>query len=144
MAGEQSIEDAADLLYRHIGALHTAEMGTLNLMPFNQENAQTNMLKRTVAKAVVQLFRDHGYPMSKDVAAPKSVSRDIVLKCRSCSSALLHTHVDEKGIANVPAASVIAGMATLNHDCPHNPLTPEDQRRKIEEAVLAAQADGSV
>lgn len=143
MAGEQ-LDDAADLLYRNIGALHTADMGTLNLMPFSQENAQTNMLKRTVATAIVQLFRDSGYTMTKYAPAPTTVSREIVLKCRSCSSLLLHTRVDEKGVANVPAASVIAGMASLNHHCPHSPLTPEDQRLKIEEAVLAAQADGAV
>lgn len=144
MTGEQSTDDAVDLIYRHLGALPSAELGPINLMPFAQENAQTNMLKREVSKAIVQLLRDAGYPMTRDVPAPATVSRDIVLKCRSCSSALLHTRVDDKGIANVPAASVIAGMATLNHHCPHKPLTAEDQRRKIEEAVLAAQADGAV
>lgn len=143
MAGEQSTDDAVELLYRHLGALPSAELGPINLMPFAQENAQTNMLKREVSKSIVQLFRDASYPMTKDAPAPTTVSRDVVLKCRSCSSPLLHTRVDAKGIANVPAASVIAGMASLNHDCPHNPVTPEDQRRRIEEAVLAAQADGA-
>lgn len=139
MTGEQSTDDAVELLYRHLGALPSAELGTINLMPFAQENSQTAMLKKEVSKAIVKLFRDAGYNMTKDASAPTVASRDVVLKCRSCSSPLLHTRVDDKGIANVPAASVIAGMATLNHDCPHNPLTPEDQRRKIEEAVLAAQ-----
>jgi hypothetical protein len=144
MTGEQSTDDAVELLYRHLGALPSAELGPVNLMPFAQENDQTNMLKREVSKAIVQLFRDSGYPMAKDAPTPAVVSRDIVLKCRSCSSPLLHTRVDSKGVANIPAATVIAGMGSLNHDCPHDPLTPEDQRRKIEEAVLAAQADGSV
>lgn len=137
-------DEAADLLYRNIGALQSDELGTVNLFPFAQQNAQTEMIGREVSKAIVKLFRDNGYNMDKDAPAPTTVSRDIVLKCRSCSSALLHTRVDDKGVANVPAASVIAGMATLNHHCPHNALTPEDQRRKIEEAVLAAQADGAV
>lgn len=140
----QSTDDAVELLYRHLGALQSAELGPVNLFPFVQENAQTNMLKREVSKAIVQLFRDAGYTMSKDAPAPTTVSRDVVLKCRSCSSPLLHTRVDDKGVANVPAANVIASMASLNHHCPHNPITPEDQRRKIEEAVLAAQADGPI
>lgn len=143
MAGEQSTDDAVDLLYRHLDTLPTEEFGPITLLPFAQENAQTLALKKAVSKSIVQLFRDSGYTMAKDAPAPTEVSRDIVLRCRSCSSPLLHTRVDSKGVANVPAASVIAGMASLNHACPHSPLTPEDQRRKIEEAVLAAQADDS-
>lgn len=139
-------DDAAELLYRSLGALSTPEFGVINLMPFAQDTPETNAFKRAICNAVVRLYRDHGYKMDKDdVAAVKTVSRDITLACRSCSSPLLHTHVDGNGVANVPAATVISSMGSLNHECPHNPVTPADHRRKIEEAFLAMQGDdGSV
>lgn len=129
------------MLYRHLGALPDAELGTINLLPFSVDNEQTNAIKRKVCEAIVGVLRDSGYAMTRE-SAPRDVtaSRHITVSCRSCSTTLLATQADQNGVANVAAPTLIAGMARLHPECPHAVITPEDQRRAIEEAALVERA----
>lgn len=131
-------DPAVELLYQHLGALPDPDFGAINLLPFAVDSEQTNGLKRKVCQAVVALFRNDGYPMDRD-AVPVEPSRTVALNCRQCSTTLLSVQVGEHGIANLAAANMLTGLAALNRECPHNVLTPDDQRRLIEQAVLASQ-----
>lgn len=61
--------------------------------------------------------------------------RQVAITCRSCSTPILTVSVTKNGVANIPAVSVISRLASLHPDCPHAPLTLDDQRRAIEEAL---------
>lgn len=135
MSGEQNA--AVDLLYDHLGSLPHPEYGVINLLPWAVNSDQTNTLKRQVCEAIIEVFRSAGYPMVKDV--PIEPSRDVKVHCRACSSELFTAAVNDDGVANVPAAAFIASLARLRPECPHGVTTFDDQRRAIEEAVLAAQ-----
>lgn len=134
-------DPAVELLNEHIAALPDPDMGYLNFVPFLQDTDLAKALKLKMSKAIVRVFRDNGYPMDKDaVEAPPAISRDIVIQCRLCSKVLLRTHVNEDGTASVPAAAIIASFSRLETECPHDEVTPQMQRRRIEAAVMAAQA----
>lgn len=134
-------DPAVELLYDNIGHLPDPDFTTLNILPFMHESDGARALKRKVAQGIVSLFRGAGYPMDKVEASTPVVSRDIMIHCRSCSTLLLKTHVDGSGRANVPAATVLAGLAVMESDCPHTVVTPEMQRERIQNAVLAAKAE---
>ena len=128
-----------DLLYENIHAL-PADGGHLNFIPFMHDSEQTRLMKRKMSSAIVELFRTAGYLADASEESRTMVSRDVSIHCRSCSSLLLKTHTDEEGRAHVPAAHVIDTIGKLSHECPHEPITPEMQRQRIEQAVLAAKA----
>jgi hypothetical protein len=142
LSGENKPDPAVELLYENIAALPDPDFGHLNYVPFLHDSDQAKAMKRKISQGVVLLFRDNGYPMSKEESAP-IVSRDVSLRCRSCSTVLLKTHVDESGTANVPAATIIASLAQMESECPHKVVTPEQHRRRIEEAFKAAKAESS-
>jgi hypothetical protein len=139
LSGEKKPDPIVDLLYENIHAL-PSNGSYLNFVPFMQDSEQTRGMKRKMSSAIVDLFRAAGYLNDPSEESRTMVSRDVSIHCRSCSSLLLKTHTDDEGRANVPAAHVIDTIGRLSHECPHEPITPEMQRRRIEAAVLAAEA----
>lgn len=127
--------EAENLLYQSIGALNDPELGMINLFPFTVESEETNKLKRQVCRAIVALFKGAGYSMDLNVIPPAEPIPTVTLNCRSCGNTVLSVAVGKNGVAHVPAATIISSMARLSPDCPHGVVTPEDQRRKIQEAV---------
>lgn len=138
MSGELK-DPAVDLLYDNIGHLRCPDLGTISLMPFAQASDAVDALKRKVAAAIVNLFRQAGYPMEKDIAPV--LSRDVTLRCRSCSTVLLTAHVDDEGAASVPAETLLQHFTQLDPNCPHELITADSHRRRIEEGLLAAREE---
>lgn len=135
-------QEAIELLIANIGNLPHHEYGVINLLPWAVDSDQTNALKRQVCEAIVGVFADAGYPMSREMSsAPAAATRDVTVSCRMCSATLASFAVSDGGVANVPAAAVISAMSKLNPECPHGVLTADDHRRAIEQAVLAQQAN---
>lgn len=130
------MSDAADLLYTHLGSIPSEKFGHINLLPFAVESDQVNELKRDVAEGIVTLFKNSGYPMDLDRPVDQAVGNVITVSCRLCSTTLFELSV-QAGYASVPAAAFFHGLANMSPDCPHERLTLNDQRRKIEEAVVA-------
>lgn len=128
-------DEAVDLLEKQIASLPDDEFGVINLLPFAVDSDETNALRRRVCQAIVRVFRDQGYPMDRNVTATEE--RSVTVNCRQCGTTLLSAPVT-KGVANVPAAAMISGMAKLHSECPHRTYTADDQRQAIEQAVLAA------
>lgn len=131
-------QEAVDLVYNNLGSLPDPEFGVLNIMPFTVDSDQTNAMKRRVAEAIVDLFASNGFLRDRTEEASPRPTRDVSVSCRLCSAELMRLRVDN-GVANVPAATVLSAMARMTPECPHDVLTPDDQRRKIEEAVKASQ-----
>ena len=124
--------EAAELLYRHLGGLPDPDFGTINLLPFAQDSEETNAVKRRVCEAIVQVFENGGYSMTRrepDSAPPRALH----MKCRSCDTTLLTARVDKTGAASVPGTHTISSIARMTPECPHRLVTLEDQRRRIEE-----------
>lgn len=134
MSNEQ---DAIELLYEVIGAIPHEKYGYVNLMPFSVDSDGVNALKREVCEGLIGVLAGAGY-ITPDAAAPATPPRRIAVQCRLCSTNFANLSVDHGGVANVPAAQLIASMAKLNTECPHQPITAEDQRRAIEQAVMEA------
>lgn len=130
--------EAVDAIYASLGALPDPDYGVINLLPWAHESDETNAVKRRVCEGIVRVFENAGYSFDRerDESEP---SRNISILCRSCGKLLLRTNVDNRGIANVPGVTIISGMAAISDQCPHTPVTIDDQRRLIEQAVLAAQ-----
>lgn len=128
-------QEAIELLYSQLHALPDPEFGVINMLPFAQDSEQTNAIKRRVAKAICRVFESGGYLLTKDKPQgdpPRSVS----IQCRSCGNVILSATIDARsGVSAVPAATLITAIANMNVECPHKPLTLEDQRRKIEQAL---------
>ncbi|MBF4194628.1 hypothetical protein [Mycolicibacterium phlei] len=140
MSNQSDRQEAIELLYRNIGALPDPEFGHINLLPFSVDSDEVNALKRKVCESIVNLFADAGYPMTLQQApAQPEQMRNVKINCRLCSTTLIDFPVGSAGVANVAAATAIAAMSRLNPQCPHKPLTAEDQRRAIEEAVRIAE-----
>lgn len=131
-------EDAIDLVYANLGALPDPDYTHLNLMPFSIESDQTNALKRRVSTAIVKLLANAGYTMKLNTTPPEH-SRRIRVLCRSCGNVLFTGVTDHHGGVAVAAPSLLATMGRLRIECPHTPLTLEDQRRFIEESVAATE-----
>ena len=125
--------EAVELLYRHLGGLPDPDYGTINLLPFAQDSDEVNAVKRRVCEAIVRVFEDGGYSLSRgaDAAPP----RQMRVQCRECGSLLVSAAASDKGMAPVPGFHTIASIARLNPQCPHKPLTLDDQRRRIEQAL---------
>ena len=127
---------AVDLLCDNIHALQDPDFGTINLLPWSYQSDQNNAIKRKVCQAIVQLFQDNGYPMEIDEAPPVEVSRTISMNCRQCSTELLTLRASDDGVANIPAASVISAIGSMNPECPHDVMTADDHRKLIEDAAM--------
>ncbi len=129
-------DDAVERLYQHLGALPDDEIGTINLLPWSQESEGTNKVKRKVCEAIVRVLEPFLASESPSVTPPSNV----LLQCGSCGTALLDMPVYD-GVANTPGAYTISQLARLNVMCPHEPITLDDQRRKIEEALDEMRAE---
>lgn len=129
-------DPATQLLFANIHALPDDEFGTLNYVPFSVEGDEVDRLKFHMSQAIVNLFRNAGYPMELG-KREEFTNRQIVVACRSCSEPLLTAVVDDSGHVAVPAAAVIDGMASRSRECPHHVVTLEDQRVAIQEALEA-------
>jgi hypothetical protein len=127
----------ADLLYNSLGAIPHEEYGSICLMPFAVDSDETNALKRQVAVGIANVLESAGVLNQTEASGPPA--RSIKLQCRMCSTTLLTASVDHNGVANVPAASVIAALGRTQAECPHKTLTLDDQRRLIEEALQGAE-----
>ncbi len=132
-----AMSDPVSTLYANIGNLPDDELNSINLLPFAVEGDEVNALKRKICQAIVNVFKNAGYPM--ELGAYSSPSRSITVACRSCSEPLITATVDDTGYAAVPAAQIIDGMSVRSTACPHNVLTLDDQRRLIEQAAQEAQ-----
>lgn len=134
----EKYKEAIDLIYANLGALPHPDYGVINLLPFAVESDQTNELKRQVCEGIVRVLADAGFDMGRQERAPAEPTRNLEVKCRLCSTTLANFNVSD-GVANVPAATLIAALSKLHPECPHAVMTADDQRRAIEEAVLAQQ-----
>lgn len=134
-------QEALDLLVANIGAIPHPEYGVINLLPWAVESEQTDALKRQVCEAIVELLATNGLLRERSEAPSSQPARNVSLNCRLCSTPLLNVRVDDSGTANLPAATILSTMARMNPECPHSIVTPDDQRRKIEEAVRAANGE---
>lgn len=132
MSGEH--DAVTDFLFSILGAVPHPEMGTITLFPWAAEDEQTDGLKKLVCEGIAQSLADAGYLARADTTTP---SRSIKLACRSCSTVLMTTNVDNSGVANIPAATTISALSKMRTECPHQPLTLDDQRILIQEAVEA-------
>ena len=135
MSNKQAV---IDTLYANLGAIPHEQYGHINLLPWAVDSDETNALKRQVCEGLANLLADAGH-LKTGESVPAEPSRDVKLNCRSCSTTLLSAHVNEAGVANVPAATVISAVSKMNVNCPHSRVTADDQRRLIEEAVLYQQ-----
>ena len=130
--------EAIDLLYSQLGALPDPEFGVINLLPWAQESDDTNAIKRRVCEAIIRVFENGGYSLTKE-KLPGPPSRSVQIRCRSCSKLLFSAAVDSTtGVSAVPASLTLSALAQLSPECPHDTVTLEDQRRRIEQAVLEA------
>lgn len=133
-------QDAVQLLYDNLGQLNSPE-GPITLLPFAYDCEETRHVKRQVCEALVTLLEDNGYiapPAATEPAAP-SRRQQIQLRCRTCAELLMSTTVDESGVGMIHAPTLIEGMARKTPACPHTDITPADNVRRIEEAILATQ-----
>lgn len=131
-------DDATNLLYDNLGALPDPDYTHLNLLPFTHDSEETNALKRRVSSAVVNLFAGAGYPM-KLQTAPVEATRRIRVLCRSCGGVLFTGVTDHEGGLAVAGPALLATLSGLAVECPHTKVTPTDQRRFIEDSVLASE-----
>ncbi len=138
MTDSKLLDKVENILYANLGALPNEQFGHINVLPFAVESDQTNELKHLVARAIADLLANAGLLRDRE-DAPARPMRDVSLNCRLCSTPILDLLVDENGVANIAAASILSTMARRNPECPHDVVTPDDQRRKIEEAVRASQ-----
>lgn len=137
MNGNQ-LDEPTKHLYNHIGALPSEEFGVMNLMPWAVESDQTNAMKVGVCAAIIDVLREAGFIANPDDTT-RNPARAVTLACRSCSAVLTSIAVEDS-ISNLPASSFITNMARLRPECPHEPVSADDQRRAIQEAVIAAQS----
>lgn len=130
-------QPAIDLLKANIAHLPVAgqDFSTVTLLPFAVEGEEVDALRDLVCRAIVQLFADSGYPMDLTATAPAEPVRSVHLSCRQCSTPLITATVNDDGNALIPAAQVIQGIAQRLPECPHNIVTPEDHRRRLEAAI---------
>lgn len=129
--------EAVQLLYQHLAALPDPECGHINLLPFAQDSAAVNAVKRRVCEAIIRVFEDGGYPLSRERNDEVAMPRLITIRCRSCDAVLLTAPIDKTtGVSSLPAGNVISALAKMNPACPHETLTLDDHRRRIEEALL--------
>ncbi len=126
------VPDAVETLYSQISALPDPDFGRIDLLPFAQDTDQVKAIKRRVCEAIVRVLDDGGF-LATSEAGP-AVQR-VSIQCRNCQGILLSTNVDKFGAAAVPGDHTIRSLAQMNPECPHQPLTLDDQRRKIEEAL---------
>lgn len=126
-------QQAIDTLYGAIGTLPGPDGSPINLLPFAVDSPGTNALKKMVCEAIVTVLE----PWLMKPQAPVD-TRTVSVNCRVCSTNLLTVSVDPGGVANVPATAISA-LAKMSPDCPHKPLTLDDQRRLIEQALEASE-----
>ncbi|QGJ93820.1 hypothetical protein SEA_HANNACONDA_181 [Mycobacterium phage Hannaconda] len=129
-------DEAVELLRSNIGSLPDEDFGHLNLFPFTYESDETNGIKLKVCIAIVKLLQDHGF-LAADDAKPLDTSRSVRVACQSCDTALFSVVAGESG-ALVPASYLIQQVGRLDPNCPHKPMTLDDQRRLIQEALEEA------
>lgn len=133
-------QNAVQLLYDNLGQLNSPE-GPITLLPFAYDCEETRKVKRQVCEALVALLEDNGHMTPAAVAEPAAPTRrqQIQLRCRTCGELLAATTVDENGVGMINAPTLIEGMARKNPACPHHDITPADNVRRIEQAILATQ-----
>lgn len=128
-----SRDDVAQIIFDNLGQIPHEEFGSISLMPFAVEDEATSALKMAVAQGIAGLLESAGL-----LAQPQATGdpeRSIQINCRACSTTLFTTAVSHSGVANVPAASTIAHLGSLNLECPHGRKTLDDQRALIEQAL---------
>lgn len=130
-----SNQDVITFLNEHLGALPHEEYGIINLLPFSVKSDQTDALRLQVSQAIVGLLETAGFLRQHTPESAAEPGRDVQVTCRLCSATFMHLLVGDGGVANVPAAMVITQLGQLSPECPHDRVTVDDQRLKIEEAV---------
>lgn len=134
-------QDAVQLLYDNLGQLNSPE-GPITLLPFAYDCEETRHVKRQVCEALVALLEDNGHMTPAAVADTSATPRSrstITIRCRSCGETLATTTADANGAAMIHAPTLIEGMARKDPACPHRDITPADNVRRIEQAILATQ-----
>lgn len=128
------VNPAAQLLYDHLDSLPTND-GPLVLLPFAEDSDGSRMMKRVVSDAIIALLESHGH-IKTDEPEPQPAGQQVTLRCLmpECRTPLVETFTDENGYVNIDAPLFIAGIASLNQQCPHNPITLEDHRQHMEQA----------
>lgn len=122
------------LLYDNLAFLPGRD-GPINMLPFSHDSETVRTVKRQVCEALVDLIDVHGHLNRDEPQDVSSETRLITISCTACHQELLSLPVVE-GKGTVIAALFISTIAKLNPDCPHAPITIEDQRRKMERAFI--------
>lgn len=134
------MSNVVDVLYESLGALPSEKFGVINLLPWAVESDQTNELKREVAECIAAVLREHGFIANPDDTTRQPAPAQVNLNCRMCSKTLTTVSADN-GIVNLPAASFITDIARMRPECPHETISMDDQRRAIQEAVIASMSE---
>ena len=149
MIGKQSpMSNAAaiDLLHQNIHALPQDEYGTINILPFAHDSDAVRDLKRHVCEAIINLLAAHGHLKTDDDQTPQAppavgpVMGEAKIQCRACGTALVDVVIVD-GQTAVDPAMFIAGIASVNPQCPHKTLTLDDLRLHIQNEFDKAMAD---
>ncbi len=128
-----SNEAAIMFLYENIHALPDPEYGTINFLPFAHDSEQVRMVRRQMSEAIVRLLDSNGFMAKAAPAAKPPVRRNANVKCHACGALLVGARVGDDGVGRVDARAFISGIARLNPECPHAPLTFEDHRRYMQQ-----------
>lgn len=124
-------ESTIQLLTEHIASLPHPEYGTINVLPFSHDSEQVRLIKRHVCEAITDLLISHGKLKTENTGGSASASGAVPVKCRASGDVLVDLDVHD-GVAMVDAAGFIAAVSRLNPACPHNAITIDDHRLKME------------
>lgn len=130
-------ELAIQLLYDNIAALPHEEYGVINMLPFAHDTETTRTVKRQVCEAVVQLFDSAGYLKNELPQSEPLPTHRVIVACAACHNELVSIITDDAGNSNVVGALFVSTIAKLNTDCPHNVVTIDDMRQKMQREFMA-------
>lgn len=135
---QAAVDAATELLYQNIHALPDPEFGHINMLPFAHDSEQVRQLKRQFCAAITRLLNSNSLLASGVAEPPEPLTRHTAtVKCGSCANPIAEIATDDRGLAMVNAHMFIGGVAKLNPQCPHAPLSPDDIRRDIEQRFYA-------
>lgn len=120
--------EVVELLTQHIHSLPHDEYGVINMLPFVHDSDATKLVTRHFCEAIANLLDSHGLlkPQETD-GVVKPLIGESRIQCRACRNTIAEIVISD-GETAVDAAMFIAGVASVNPECPHKVITPDDMR----------------
>lgn len=123
-----------DLLADNLGQLHNNNGDPFMYVPLLHDSPEAKQLRHDLAECITLFLNNHGWIKHPNTTTT-TPDRYTTITCALCSTKLLTINTNQP----INARLIIEDLARRQGPCPHNILTPDHIRQKLQDHINATE-----